>query len=583
MLLINMFAFLNFIILLPTMLQVDSTKDLAQLIDREDKALDTTTIVVLDTFAQVRVDTLASSIDANLSNDSISIPLGLRASDKSAQRAASDKLIEDFFLSQYLRFFDKRYRKSDTAQMHEKAWLLQDSIYVYPNADSVYRARIDDLNKKLVFKLPYNSKVKSYIDVYVNKRRMQVNVMLALSQYYFPIFEDAMQRHGVPKELKYLAVIESALNPRAMSPAGASGLWQFMYHTGKMYDLKIDSKVDERYDPAKASDAAARYLRDLYRSFGDWTLAIAAYNCGPGNVNKAIRRSRGSKDFWTIYPFLPRETRGYVPAYIGATYVMNYYEEHGIMPPDSYFPIITDTLMINSDLDLKHVANTLEIPINILRDLNPQYKYDIIPGDAEYYNLRLPVNFVTEFIENKDSIYYNAPLNPTYNHPSKVDIIYTVKSRETLSGIAQRFNVKVSNIMEWNHLRSTVIYPNQRLKIYASHDKVDAIRQRPIKSNIVSITSQTTAQVNKISESKTVDAKTKQGLDTKGEANGNTLTKEEAKIIYYKVKRGDALYKICGRFSGSNIREVIKMNSLPRNGSLIFPGQVLKIRVKENL
>ncbi|MEG2666999.1 MAG: lytic transglycosylase domain-containing protein, partial [Bacteroidales bacterium] len=261
--------------------------------------------------------------------------------------STEEDLLNDFFLSKYLRFFDREYRESPAGSMYfQERGGLQGEIPFYSNPDSVYKARLGGLSKNCVVKLPFNDKVRNYIDVYVNKRRKQVNVMLALSQYYFPIFEDALLTNGVPTELKYLAIIESALNPKAMSRMGASGLWQFMYQTGRMYDLKITTKVDERYDPVKASNAAARYLKDLYNSFGDWTLAIAAYNCGPGNVNKAIRKAKGKTDFWEIYPFLPKETRGYVPAFIGATYVMNYYKEHGFYPPQNSMPILTDTLMV---------------------------------------------------------------------------------------------------------------------------------------------------------------------------------------------------------------------------------------------
>lgn len=475
----------------------------------------------------------------------------------------SQQLLEEFFLSRQLRFFDRNYRKEqpDTARIQERPE-LQGEIPYYNEPDSVYRARLENLNESLVVKLPYNQKVRNYIDVYVNKRRQQVDVMLALSQYYFPIFEQAMERNGVPEELKYLAIIESALNPRAVSRAGASGSWQFMYQTAKMYDLKIDQTVDERFDPEKASDAAARYLKSLYDNFGDWILAIAAYNCGPGNVNRAIRRAQGKTDFWQIYPFLPRETRGYVPAFIGATYVMNFYREHGFQVPLE-IPPLTDTLLVAQDLNLNVVARKLEIPIQVIRDLNPQYKKDVIPGNTDYYSLRLPVNFVVKFMENENDIFSDsANIIP----PTPVRIQHRVRKGQTLSGIAARFDVSVSELKEWNGLRSTTIYPNQILYIYTDN--------RPLKNtsslrfpseNTPSATGQRHLTV------------TKPRGETPVSKSPSQIENEKKQTSYHTVRKGETLYSISRRYPGSSISEIIKTNKLNRKGT-IYPGQVLTIK-----
>ena len=472
-------------------------------------------------------------------------------------------LLDEFFLSRELRFYDARYRESDTAQVQERP-SLSSTIPVYDNPDSVYQARLDSLNKDFVVKLSYNKTVRNYIDVYVNKRRQQVDVMLALSQYYFPIFEQAMERNGVPTELKYLAIIESALNPRAVSRAGASGCWQFMYSTGKMYDLEIDLAVDERFDPVKASNAAARYLKDLYDNFGDWILAIAAYNCGPGNVNKAIRRAQGKTDFWQIYPFLPRETRGYVPAFIGATYAMNFHEEHGI-PARPKLPILTDTLMVDQDLNLKVVAEHLDIPLQILRDLTPQYRMDVIPGNTDYYSIRLPIDFVVKFMENEHDI-----LADTNNlmPPTPARFQYRVRRGQTLSGIAANFHVKVSDIVEWNNLRSSTIYPNQILYIYTNN------RPRPSSSSL------------EFPTSKNGTGKGQVNMTTTKARGGKPVSKspsqvqaEASRTFTHTVKKGETVYSIWRKYPGSSVKGIIKRNKLDAKGT-IRPGQVLTIQLE---
>lgn len=293
---------------------------------------------------------------------------------------------------------------------------------------------IDRLSRMpTVMEMAHNNVVQNFIDRYCTRLRGTISYMLGASNFYMPIFEEALEAYQIPLELKYLPVIESALNPRAVSRVGATGLWQFMLATGKQYNLKINSLVDERRDPIKASYAAAHLLSDLYKVFGDWNLVIAAYNCGPGNVSKAIQRSGGSKDYWHIYPYLPRETRGYVPAFIAANYMMTYYSLHNICPMGSRLPAQTDTIMITRRLHLEQVSNVLGIDLEMLRALNPMYRHDIIPGDTEPYVLRLPQADVNRFIEMEDAIYnYRASelltnraivevndYTPTYYHKSK--------------------------------------------------------------------------------------------------------------------------------------------------------------------
>jgi len=244
--------------------------------------------------------------------------------------------------------------------------------------DSIYKERISRINS--VITLPYNNIIKNHIEVYTAKKRDKFRIMLGLSDYYFPMIEDVFDSYGLPTELKYMAAIESALNPTIVSRAGATGLWQFMYSTGKLYGLTINSVVDERRDPVKATHAAARYLKDLYGIYNDWILVIAAYNCGPGNVNKAIKRSGNRKDYWEIYYRLPRETRGYIPQYVAAVYAMNYYKEHGIVPVEINMPVAVDTIMVNKDFHLQQISAVLNLPIDELRSINPQYKTGFVPG-----------------------------------------------------------------------------------------------------------------------------------------------------------------------------------------------------------
>ena len=346
-----------------------------------------------------------------------------------------------------------------------------DSVVHY--ADSIYIARLQGLPYEM--EMPFNNIVKRYIEMYA-KRQKQVGSMLGMGEsYYFPLFEEKLNAYGVPLELRYLPVIESALNAKAISRVGAGGLWQFMVRTGKEYGLEVNSLVDERFDPVKSTDAAARFLSDLYRLYGDWHLVIAAYNCGPGNVAKAIRHAGGKRDYWSIYPYLPRETRGYVPIFIAANYIMNYYEDHNICPSHKMSSFVTDTVMVTDRVHLVQVSEVLNIPIEELRFLNPQYKRDLIPGNVKAYPLVLTFEQINGYAENRDTILAhraeivtrNAVIEPAgYSSHSGNATYYKVKSGDTLGGIAARNRVTVKQLQQWNGIKGTMIRVGQRLVIY---------------------------------------------------------------------------------------------------------------------
>lgn len=343
-----------------------------------------------------------------------------------------------------------------------------------------------------VIELPYNEVVQKFIDRYSGRLRHSVSYMLGASNFYMPIFEEALETYGLPLELKYLPVIESALNPTAVSRVGATGLWQFMLTTGKQYGLNVNSLVDERRDPLKSSYAAAHYLSDLYKIYGDWSLVIAAYNCGPDNINKAIHRAKGVKDYWQIYPYLPKETRGYVPAFIAANYIMNYYCEHNICPMVTRLPAKTDTVMINKNLHLEQVAAVCNIDIEQLRALNPSYRRDIVPGLTALSPLRLPQTEVGRFIDREDSVYNHradelftrralVAVNddtPSYTSSKRSSKKSSKKSRrssggktvtirqgQTLSEIAKKNHTTVAKLKRLNGIKGTNIRAGKKLRV----------------------------------------------------------------------------------------------------------------------
>ena len=344
--------------------------------------------------------------------------------------------------------------------------------------DSVYKARLQAL--PCVIELPYNERIKAFILRYVKRSPKQVARMMRMSEYYFPIFEEALGRYNLPYELKYVPIIESALNPMARSHAGAAGLWQFMPATGKLFGLEINSLVDERMDPLKSTEAACRFLSSMFAVYHDWNLVIAAYNCGSGNVNKAIRRAGGKRDFWSIYPFLPRETRNYVPIFIAANYAMNYGQEHGICKAPAEKTMITDTICTTRRMHLQQVSENLGIEMDELRRLNPQYSRDILPGGSTY-TLCLPSEKAGLYIDQEDSIIAYKADSLINNRRTEIDMAkvtsvsgayrvngvtyYTIKNGDSLSTIAKKFHCTVKQLKQWNGLKNDNIRAGKKLKI----------------------------------------------------------------------------------------------------------------------
>lgn len=432
-----------------------------------------------------------------------------------------------------------------------------DSIKFASNVpDEVYIERIKKMNSFIT--LPYNEIVRNYIVMYSEKMPQRMGYMLGMCRYYMPIFEEIFNRYDMPEELKAMTIIESAMNPLAVSRVGAKGMWQFMYSTAKHYGLHIDSFVDERLDPVKSAEAAAQYLQDAYEIFGDWNLAIASYNCGAGNVNKAIRRAGGNRDFWSIWPFLPRETRGYVPAFVGALYTMTYYKEHGIKPEAVGMPVAVDTFCINKQLHLKQVSELTGAPLEELKNLNPQYRHEIIPGNEREYILRLPYNYTNAFIEFEDSLYKHKAdvyFNPVTIKKIKEGgdgelIIYKVKSGDYLGKIAGKYRCSVAQIKKWNNLKSNDIRVGQSLRIY---------RGGVVSSQSSSSSSSSTSSSS--SSSSTSSSSSSQ--------SGNKIT--------YTVKSGDYLGKIAEKH-GVGLSELKKWNNLTTNN--IKVGQKLVIYTK---
>ena len=438
-----------------------------------------------------------------------------------------------------------------------------DSVRFSSNvSDAEMMRRLSAMNSFIT--LPFNENVKNYIILYSERMPSRMGRIMGLSAYYFPIFEDILVRYGLPQELKYMAIIESMLNPVATSRAGARGIWQFMYQTARGYGLEINSFVDERLDVEKAVDAAARYLRDAYKTFGDWSLAISSYNCGAGNVSKAIRRADGKRDFWSIYPYLPTETRGYVPAFVGAMYAMTYYREYGIVPQNVGMPAQTDTFHIRRNLHFEQIHSVVGVPVEELQNLNPQYTHDIIPGNDHPYVLKLPYNWTNAFVEaNQDSLYSfkaDSLLNGKVLKETAASrssggsrsggssgsqrISYKVKSGDYLGKIASRYGVTVTQLKNWNHLKSNNIQVGQTLYIYKNGGP-------------------------SISQGS--------GSSSKSSGSGSTTTRQVSKTVIYTVKSGDSLYKIAKLYPGVSADDIKRANGLKSDA--IRAGQKLTIPI----
>ncbi|MBW8323508.1 MAG: transglycosylase SLT domain-containing protein [Prolixibacteraceae bacterium] len=480
--------------------------------------------------------------------------------------------------------------------------------------DTVYIQRLQSMQSAV--SLSYNNTVKNFIAMYTVRKPKQVAVMLGLANYYFPMFEEALAKYGLPMELKYLPIIESALNPGANSVASAVGLWQFMYGTGKMYKLEISTFVDERRDPLKATDAAVRYLRDLYNIYNDWHLVIAAYNCGPGNVNKAIKRSGNAKDYWKIYYKLPKETRGYVPAFIAANYVMNFYQSHNIFPKSPDFPIITDTLMVNDYLHFNQVSEVIGIPVEQIRSLNPQYRRDIIPASKEKrYSLVLPQDEISAYLENESAIHShrrteffpnNEIVNPQNNYASKSPsdvkgrdkVIYSVKSGDNLGMISAWFRVRQSDLKYWNKMRSNFLKVGQKITVYVpegqgeyySHvskmsrsEKQKSLNKKPTTTAVENLASVTQKQnETKPAETKQQDKAVAEVVPAVKKDSSSVKPAKQAtenEFVYYKVRKGDNFWSIAKKFPGVSNQEIMKLNNIKAANSLKI-GQILKISPK---
>ncbi len=432
-----------------------------------------------------------------------------------------------------------------------------DSVRFNSNvSDEEMMRRLESMNSFI--SLPYNDIVKNYIILYSERMPTRMGQVMGLSNYYFPIFEEVFNRYGLPLELKYMAVVESMLNPVARSKAGAMGIWQFMYSTGKSYGLEITSYVDERLDVEKAADAAARYLRDSYKVFGDWALAISSYNCGSGNVSKAIRRAGGKRDFWSIYPYLPRETRGYVPAFVGAMYAMTYYREYGIVPQDVGLPAKVDTFEIRRNLHFEQINAVVGVPKQDLKNLNPQYVHEIIPGNNHSYIVKIPTSWTSSFVEadsdslyayKADSLFSTKVLQQVENSAKNTGrIAYKVKSGDYLGRIASRYGVTVNQLKRWNNLNSSNIRVGQTLYIYGASP---AVETAAVSSSGSSSASQTTSSASAASSS----------------SGGNQGI--------YTVKSGDSLYTIAKRYPGVSAENIKQANGL--KSDKIRPGQKLII------
>jgi membrane-bound lytic murein transglycosylase D len=414
------------------------------------------------------------------------------------------------------------------------------------NVDTL-KQRLSILDSKTPLHIAYHPDLESVINYYLKSEKENTERLMSLSQYYFPMFESVLDKYDIPLEIKYLAIVESALNPKAKSWVGATGLWQFMYSTGKIYDLDVSSYVDERMDPIRSTEAAAKYLRHLYDIFDDWNLALAAYNSGPGNVNKAIRRSGGQKNYWAIRPYLPRETASYVPAFLAMNYLFEYAEEHQYQPELPGVPFIaTDTIQTKNLIKLDQVAKITNIDVEFLKFLNPSYKLGIIPFEKDKsYSLRLPYSAIGVFVANENEIYDYAQKEielakeqlPKYYKTSD-KIRYRVKRGDVLGIIAERYGVRVSEIKRWNGMRSSRINIGDRLTIY------------PRKANY---TQSPTRNSNPVESSET---KTTSG-DT------------------YIVKPGDSLWSISRQFDNVSINDLKKINNLKNNA--LKPGMTLKI------
>ncbi len=405
--------------------------------------------------------------------------------------------------------------------------VVTDSMPVFTS--EVYQQRLEKMDQNTPFDLTYNQRVEAFIHLYVSKRRELSQRCLGRSEQFFPMFEETLDKYELPYELKYLAVVESALDPKARSRAGASGLWQFMYSTGKIFGLKINSYVDQRLDPQESTEAACRYLTHLHDMFGNWDLALAAYNCGEGRVTRAIRRSGGKSNYWDIYPYLPRETRGYVPAFIAVNYLFEHYEDHALTPENvTYTHFETDTVHLKKPMNFKAISEIIELDEESIASLNPVYRTSYIPATDYGSVLTLPKEKIAVWVSNEDTIYKAIAKQEKQIEKAKLaqdQIYYTVRSGDYLGKIASRHGCSVRQIQQWNNLRGTYLKPGQKLVLYASHTT-----RKPAPKRTYEVI-------------------------------------EESDAIYYKIKSGDTLWDIA-KARGVSVDALKQWNSQLRDRRL---------------
>ncbi|MCG8411386.1 MAG: transglycosylase SLT domain-containing protein [Bacteroidales bacterium] len=421
----------------------------------------------------------------------------------------------------------------------------KDSIPIYP--DLVYEYKITELNNKTPIELEYNDRVRRYIDVYTIERRDHLAKIIGLAELYFPIFEEALDKYQLPLELKYLAIVESALNPRAVSSSAAVGLWQFKINTSKMFDLKVNSFVDERCNPYKATEAACKYLQYLYRVYNDWQLALAAYNGGPGVVRKAIERSGGKTNFWEIHPYLPAQTNGYVPAFIAVNYAMNHYKDHNIKPIRSKFiNIDVDTLVIYKSTSFERIAEVTRVPVKTIQYLNPSYKKDYIPKSRQGATLVLPNNRIKRFLRNQNAIFdksipkkdFKEVIADAGQTSGKIKVTHEVLRGEYFHKIAIKYNCTIDDIKAWNHLPTNELNIGQKLTIWVKPQLAQII-QDEMKAQ-------------------------------------RRLRDTTDRYIYYTIQKGDTFYSIATKFNCRSIAELKEENNIVNEKDL-KPGKKIKI------
>ncbi len=445
-----------------------------------------------------------------------------------------------------------------------------DSIPRYD--DYTFEARLAKLDAVSPFDLVYNSHVKGFIDLYTVRRRTLVSRMMGLAQLYYPMFEEVFDRYNIPLELKHLAVIESALNPNARSRAGAQGLWQFMYPTGKMYGLNVTSYIDERSDPYKETIAAAEYLKSLYSMFNDWQMVLAAYNAGPGTISKAIRRSGGKKTYWEIRPFLPKETQGYVPAFIAANYVMNYTAEHNIygdVPRKTYFEV--DTVVVKETMSFEQIGAALDVSTDEIKYFNPQYRKDIIPSGG--HALCLQKDKIGTFITNETEIYAAIKAQNTTSAGlantavKEVQLTHVVKKGQRLSDIARKYGVTVADLKTWNYIGKKGLRPGKKITVYIQK----AVEGKAKAENIEAKAGEQQLANNDSTDNK----KLAENVATK-KSTAKTTTTTTGKETYHSIKSGETLYVLSKKY-GVSVDKIMQLNGLSKSSTLSI-GQKIKIR-----